>query len=161
MLHNSFLKKEDNMTNINNIQNIAQILDNQSKKVSRTGGQEFESLLDSAQKKIQSSEEASQTSELGEISAMDFDIQTVSEIVTDKTDKLLTNLERYTFQLDDANVSLKDIEPVLEGLNEDAASLLEETLSLGDDDQDLIDIATSTAIAAKTEYLKFQRGDYL
>jgi hypothetical protein len=92
---------------------------------------------------------------------MDFDIQTVSEIVTDKTEKLLTNLERYAFQLDDTNVSLKEIEPVLEGLNEDAAALLEETLSLGEDDQDLIDIATSTAISAKTEYLKFQRGDYL
>nr|WP_319494553.1 hypothetical protein [uncultured Desulfobacter sp.] len=150
------------MTNINNIQNISQILDGQSKKVSRTSGQEFEALLNSAQeKKIQAPEESSQTSELGEISAMDFDIQTVSEIVTDKTDKLLTSLERYAFQLDDTNVPLKEIEPIVEGLNEDAASLLEETLSLGEDDQDLIDIATSTAIAAKTEYLKFQRGDYL
>nr|WP_321402897.1 hypothetical protein [uncultured Desulfobacter sp.] len=149
------------MTNINNIQNISQILDGQSKKVSRTSGQEFESLLNSAQEKIQALEESSQTSELGEISAMNFDIQTVSEIVTDKTDKLLTSLERYAFQLDDTNVPLKEIEPILEGLNEDAASLLEETLSLGEDDQDLIDIATSTAIAAKTEYLKFQRGDYL
>ena len=149
------------MTNINNIQNISQILDSQSKKVSRTSGQEFESVLNSAQEKLEASGENSQTSELGEISAMDFDIQTVSEIVTDKTEKLLTNLERYAFQLDDTNVSLKEIEPVLEGLNEDAASLLEETLSLGEDDQDLIDIATSTAISAKTEYLKFQRGDYL
>jgi uncharacterized phage infection (PIP) family protein YhgE len=149
------------MTNINNIQNISQILDSQSKKISRTSGQEFESILNSAQDKIEASEEGSQTSELGEISAMEFDIQTVSEIVTDKTEKLLTNLERYAFQLDDTNVSLKEIEPVLEGLNEDAAALLEETLSLGEDDQDLIDIATSTAISAKTEYLKFQRGDYL
>jgi len=149
------------MTNINNIQNIAQILDSQSKKASRTSDQEFESLLNSAQKKTQASEEGSQTNELSEISAMDFDIQTVSEIVTEKTDKLLTNLEKYAFQLDDTNVSLKEIEPVLESLNEDAASLLEETLSLGEDDQDLMDIATNTAIAAKTEYLKFQRGDYL
>nr|WP_319395926.1 hypothetical protein [uncultured Desulfobacter sp.] len=149
------------MTNINNIQNISQILDSQSNKVSRTSGQEFESVLNSAQEKLEAPGENSQTSELGEISAMDFDIQTVSEIVTDKTEKLLTNLERYAFQLDDTNVSLKEIEPVLEGLNEDAASLLEETLSLGEDDQDLIDIATSTAISAKTEYLKFQRGDYL
>ena len=50
---------------------------------------------------------------------------------------------------------------MLEELNADAASLLEETLSLGEDDQNLIDIATSTAVTAKTEYLKFQRGDYL
>ncbi|MCG8552486.1 MAG: hypothetical protein MI799_18945, partial [Desulfobacterales bacterium] len=84
-----------------------------------------------------------------------------SDIVTDKTDKLLNSLESYASLLDNTNVPLKDIKSVLEGLNEDAASLLEETLSLGEDDQELIDIANSTAITAKTEYLKFQRGDYL
>jgi len=151
------------MTNINNIQSITQILDSQSTKVSKTSGQAqgFESLLNSALEKTQESENGIQTSELGEIPALNFDIQTVSSIVTDKTDKLLTNLERYASKLDDTNVSLKDIEPVLEELNADAASLLEETLSLGEDDQNLIDIATSTAVTAKTEYLKFQRGDYL
>ena len=151
------------MTNINNIQNIASIPDSQSGQVSRTGSrtQGFESLLNSALEKTQESEEGTQASELGEISALGFDIQTVSDVVTEKTDKLLSSLENYASQLDDAGVSLKQIEPVLEGLNEDAASLLEETLSLGEDDQELIDIATSTAITAKTEYMKFQRGDYL
>lgn len=151
------------MTNINNIQSITQIIDSQSTKVSKTSGQAqgFESLLNSALEKTQESEKGIQTSELGEISAPGFDIQTVSSIVTDKTDKLLTSLERYASKLDDTNISLKDIEPVLEELNADAASLLEETLSLGKDDQNLIDIATSTAVTAKTEYLKFQRGDYL
>lgn len=151
------------MTNINNIQSITQIIDSQSTKVSKTSGQAqgFESLLNSELEKTQESEKGIQTSELGEIPAPAFDIQTVSSIVTDKTDKLLTSLERYASKLDDTNVSLKDIEPVLEELNADAASLLEETLSLGKDDQNLIDIATSTAVTAKTEYLKFQRGDYL
>jgi len=151
------------MTNINNIQSITQIIDSQTTKESKSSGraQGFESLLNSALEKTQESEKSTQTSELGEISAMNFDIQTVSSIVTDKTDKLLTNLESYASKLDDTNVSLKDIEPVLEELNADAASLLEETLSLGEDDQNLIDIATSTAVTAKTEYLKFQRGDYL
>ncbi|MGM0655158.1 MAG: hypothetical protein ACQETR_07550 [Thermodesulfobacteriota bacterium] len=151
------------MTNINNIQSITQIIDSQTTKESKSSGQAqgFESLLNSALEKTQESEKGTQTSELGEISAMNFDIQTVSSIVTDKTDKLLTNLESYASKLDDTNVSLKDIEPVLEELNADAASLLEETLSLGEDDQNLIDIATSTAVTAKTEYLKFQRGDYL
>lgn len=151
------------MTNINNIQSITQIIDSQSTKVSKTSEQThgFESLLNSALEKTQDSEKGIQTSELGEISALDFDIQTVSSIVTDKTDKLLTSLELYASKLDDTNVSLKDIEPVLKELNADAASLLEETLSLGEDDQNLIDIATSTAVTAKTEYLKFQRGDYL
>lgn len=149
------------MTNINNIRNITQVLESQSTKASQKSGQGFESLLNSAQEKIQASEEETQISELGEIPAMAFDIQTVSEIVTDKTDKLLDNLERYASQLNNATVSLKDMEPMLAGLNEDAASLLEETMSLGEDDRELIDIATTTAITAKTEYLKFQRGDYL
>ncbi|WP_035238725.1 hypothetical protein [Desulfobacter vibrioformis] len=151
------------MTQINNIQGITQILDNQSTQVAKTHGQAqgFESLLNSALEKTQESEEGTQISELGEIPTLNFDIQTVSSIVTDKTDKLLNSLESYASQLDDASVSLKDIEPALEELNADAASLLEETLSLGEDDQDLIDIATSTAVTAKTEYLKFQRGDYL
>ena len=151
------------MTNINNIQSITQIIDSQTTKESKSSGQAqgFESLLNSALEKTQEYEKGIQNSELGEIAAMDFDIQTVSSIVTDKTDKLLSNLESYASKLDDTNVSLKDIEPVLEELNADAASLLEETLSLGEDDQNLIDIATSTAVTAKTEYLKFQRGDYL
>nr|WP_320191096.1 hypothetical protein [uncultured Desulfobacter sp.] len=149
------------MTNINNIQNITQTLDSQTQKASKSSGQGFEAVLNSAQEKIQASEGETEINELGEISAMGFDIQTVSDIVADKTDKLLSDIESYASQLDDTNVSLKDIKSVLEGLNEDAASLLEETLSLGEDDQELIDIATSTAITAKTEYLKFQRGDYL
>lgn len=150
------------MTNINNIQNIIQTLDSQPQKAaSQKSEQGFEAVLNSAQEKVQASEEETKINELGEISAMGFDIQTVSDIVTDKTDKLLNNLESYASQLDNTNVSLKDIKSVLEGLNEDAASLLEETLSLGEDDRELIDIATSTAITAKTEYLKFQRGDYL
>jgi uncharacterized phage infection (PIP) family protein YhgE len=156
-------KKEDNMTNINNIQSITQIIDSQTTKESKSSGQAqgFESLLNSALEKTQESEKGTQTSELGEISAMNFDIQTVSSIVTDKTDKLLTSLESYAYKLDDGNITLKEIEPMLEELNADAASLLEETLSLGEDDQSLIDIARSTAVTAKTEYLKFQRGDYL
>ncbi|NWH05762.1 hypothetical protein [Desulfobacter latus] len=151
------------MTNINNIQSISQILDSQSTKKSKSSGpaQGFESLLNSVLEKTQESEQGIQATELGEIPAMDFDIQTVSSIVTDKTDKLLTSLESYAYKLDDGNITLKEIEPMLEELNADAASLLEETLSLGEDDQSLIDIARSTAVTAKTEYLKFQRGDYL
>ncbi len=151
------------MTNINNIQGVTQILDSQSKQVSGTSGQGqgFESILNSALESTQSSDEAGEVSELGEITAPEFNLETSSSIVTNKTDKLLTMLENYASQLDDTSVSLKNIEPVLEEINADATSLLEETLSLGEDDQGLIDIATSTAVTAKTEYLKFQRGDYL
>ena len=151
------------MTNINNIQGITQISDSQPTQTSKTGGQGqgFESILSSALEKTQESDGTTQLSGLNEITAPELNLETVSSIVTDKTDKLLTMLETYASQLDDTSVSLKNIEPVLEEINADATSLLEEALSLGEDDQGLIDIATSTAVTAKTEYLKFQRGDYL
>lgn len=149
------------MTNINNIQSITQILDSQSTKVSQASGNGFESVLNSAQEKIQAPEEGAKINELDEISAPAFDIQTVSAVVTDKTDKLLTKLENYASQLDDAGIPLKDIKPILEKLDEEATSLSKEIPSLGEEDQELIDIANSTALTAKTEYLKFMRGDYL
>ncbi|MCG8552093.1 MAG: hypothetical protein MI799_16960, partial [Desulfobacterales bacterium] len=61
------------MTNINNIQNIIQALDNKTPKAPQGSGQGFEAALNSAQEKIQASEEETGINELGEISAMGFD----------------------------------------------------------------------------------------
>jgi hypothetical protein len=51
--------------------------------------------------------------------------------------------------------------PVLETIHQRADQLVEETRTLGSDHAGLRDIATQTAVAAQTEYIKFQRGDYL
>ena len=93
------------MTSINNIQGITPIPGTQSTQVSQSSKtQGFESLLNSALEKTQELEEGTQTGELSEIPALEFDIQTVSDIVTDKTDKLLTSLENYASQLHDTSV---------------------------------------------------------
>ncbi|MCG8684861.1 MAG: hypothetical protein MI892_08300 [Desulfobacterales bacterium] len=151
------------MTNINQIHDLTQALGGQPQQKSKTGekAQGFESVLNSALDKTESAEEGTQAMGLGEIAAPAFDLETPTAIVTGKTDKLLEMLDNYASQLENPEVTLRNIEPVLEEINADAASLLEDTRFLGEEDSQLKDIATQTVVAAQTEYLKFQRGDYL
>jgi hypothetical protein len=101
------------------------------------------------------------TSALGEIPSTGLRVQDQSAIVSGKTDTLLGLLDVYSNQLENPGVSLKSIAPILEQINQNADSLLKESTSLGTGNQELKDIATQTVIAARTEYVRFQRGDYL
>ena len=98
---------------------------------------------------------------LGEIPSPGLQLQEQSSIVSGKTDMLLGLLDAYSSKLEDPAVSLKNIAPVLEKINQNADSLLKESMSLDSEDQALKNIATQTVIAARTEYARFQRGDYL
>ncbi|MCK5837515.1 MAG: hypothetical protein KAH09_09640 [Desulfobacula sp.] len=99
---------------------------------------------------------------LGEITSKDLNILTSSDVVSGRTDKLLALLDSYASQLENPNISLKRIAPVLEKIKENAGSLLKETARLTDtDDAALKKIAARTIVTAQTEYLKFQRGDYV
>lgn len=101
------------------------------------------------------------SSTLEEIQSAYFDIQGQSSIVTGKTDKLLGLLDTFAAQLEDPEISLKTMAPVIEKLNENASNLLKETESLGQEESGLKEIATRTAVTARNEYIKFQRGDYI
>ncbi|MCK5695436.1 MAG: hypothetical protein KAH62_02345 [Desulfobacula sp.] len=70
-------------------------------------------------------------------------------------------LDSYSLKLEDPNVSLKNIATVLEEINETAGKLIKETERLTDADANLKNIATRTIVTAQTEYVKFQKGDYL
>ena len=70
-------------------------------------------------------------------------------------------LDAYSSKLIDPNIPLKNIAPVVEEINNNADSLLKETQNLTDSDINLKQIATQTIVTAQTEYLKFQRGDYI
>ncbi len=96
-----------------------------------------------------------------EIASTGLRIQNQSSIVSGKTDKLLGLLDAYSSKLENPKVSLKNIAPILEQINQNADSLLKESVFLGTGDTKLKEIATQTVIAAQTEYVKFQRGDYL
>ncbi len=70
-------------------------------------------------------------------------------------------LDSYSLKLENPNISLKNIAKVLEEIKENAGSLLKETERLTTADTNLKNIATQTIVTAQTEYIKFQRGDYL
>jgi hypothetical protein len=102
------------------------------------------------------------THALGEITSKELNILTSSDVVSGRTDKLLALLDSYASQLENPDISLKRIAPVLEKIKENAGSLLKEAARLTDsDDVSLKEIAARTIVTAQTEYLKFQRGDYV
>lgn len=151
------------MVNINQINELAQAMGNGAPAKQKQGDltDAFDSVLSSALEKTEAGEGETEAMGLEEISAPAFDLMPLSTTVTDKTDKLLDMLNSYAQQLENPQISLRNIEPVLEEINAEAGALLEDAKFLGEDDSSLKEIATQTAVTARTEYVKFQRGDYL
>ena len=151
------------MANVNQINETVQPLTGPVKNTTKASRGEgaFDALLNTALEASDDSEGTSQVSGLQELAAPRFDLQTPSDIVTGKTDQLLERMDDYAAQLGDPDISLKSIAPVLEQMNTEARDLIEETRYLAGQDDALKDIATRTAVAAQTEYVRFQRGDYL
>ncbi|WP_022664534.1 hypothetical protein [Desulfospira joergensenii] len=151
------------MVNINQINESAQTLGGAEKKPSKDQNTDaFKDALSKAIDKTEASEMGTTSSPaLEEIESAYVQIQGQSSIVTGETDKLLGLLDTLAAQLEDPGISLKSMAPVVEELNENASALLKETESLGQEESDLKEIATRTAVTAQNEYIKFQRGDYL
>ena len=163
------------MVDINPINELAQSLGRSTtgtSKNEKTGGfknaltqalgQEGKTSKTSQTDKTESSGmEATKAAVLGEIPSIGLRIQDQSSIVSGKTDMLLGLLDTYSNKLENPDISLKSIAPILEQINQNADSLLKESVSLGPGNQELKNIATQTVIAAQTEYLRFQRGDYV
>lgn len=151
------------MANINQINESAQSMGSKvqqkPKGPEKTGA--FDNLLNTALDKAEPAEGGPAVSSLGEISAPRFDLQTPASIVTGKTDALLGLMDTYVAQLGNPGVSLKSMAPVIEQMNHDADALMKEAKFLDTGETGLKEIATQTAVAARTEYVKFQRGDYL
>ncbi len=151
------------MTNINQISDTAQPLTAPNSKTSKSASTDaFGDALNKAFDKTQV-KEMMQTpaNALSEIASSGLNIIHSSDIVSGKTDKLLEMLDQYSLQLQDPTISLKNIAPVLEEIKSGAGALLKETQNLTAADDGLKKIATQTIVTAQTEYLKFQRGDYL
>ena len=151
------------MTNINPIHDNLPAFGTSNAKTLKTGETDsFGIALSKALDKTQETEtEGTPANALMEIGSKELNIVNTSDVVSGKTNALLEMLDSYASKLDNPSVSLKSIAPVLEEINTKAGSLLEETQLLTDADADLKKVATQTIVTAQTEYLKFQRGDYL
>lgn len=153
------------MVNIHQINELTQSLQGtQAKDTKPGGGEAFKNALEQAIEESEFSEMKTNApvSGLEEVTPTQVvQIQQPSEIVSGSTDKLLGMLDDYASQLENSGVSLKQLAPVLEQINEDAEKLLSQTQSLGNANAELKNIATQAAVTAQAEYVKFQRGDYL
>jgi len=151
------------MTNINSINETTPVLGGSNAKPLKSGETDsFGIALSKALDKKQEPEiEGTPANALMEIGSKELNILNTSDIVSGKTNTLLEMLDAYASKLDDPAVSLKNIAPVLEEINQKAGNLLKESQLLSNADSALKKIATQTAVTAQTEYLKFQRGDYL
>ncbi len=152
------------MVNIHHINDTTPPVKGPQDSTPKTGNKDaFTSALNRALDKTQPSEiQKDQPQGLGEITSVrTIQIPTQSDLVSGSTEKLLELLDTLSAQLQDPGVSLKHMAPVLETIHNRADQLVKETRSLGSDHAGLRDIANQTAVTAQTEYIKFQRGDYL
>lgn len=151
------------MVNINQINELTQSMGGKTQAKQKPGenSDAFGSVLNSALEKAETIEGETKVKGLEEISAPGFELASLSSIVTGKTDKLLDMLDTYAVQLENPEFSLRNIAPVLEEINSKADALLEDSQFLGKEDSTLKSIAIQAAVTARTEYEKFQRGDYL
>jgi hypothetical protein len=79
--------------------------------------------------------------------------------VAARTDHLLRQLDDYSRDLEDPRRSLKEMEPLIHAIRDDAQQLLD-AASKAEKDPGLKEIATRVAMTANVEYMKFNRGDY-
>lgn len=77
----------------------------------------------------------------------------------DKTNFLIDKLDNYSKDLENPEKTLKEIEPLIASIKDDAQNLILEATD--SPDESLNKIATETAIKANTEFIKFNRGDYI
>jgi hypothetical protein len=147
------------MTDINQVVGPYQSFEVATKISKETKTDAFENALSSALDETEAPMKVAPTNALREIASKNLNILNPSDIVSGKTDKLLGMLDAYSSKLENPNVSLKNIAPVLEEIKSNAGSLLKETMNLTADEE-LKKIATQAIVAAQSEYVKFQRGDY-
>ncbi|MBU0991142.1 MAG: hypothetical protein KJ737_01505 [Proteobacteria bacterium] len=131
--------------------------------VKKTDTQEFQKALDAALEGKKSSDSIQgPANSLGEIAPTTLHaIEPSTESIFDRTNFLLDKLDIYTKDLENPEKTLKDIEPLIVSIQEEALKLLETTNETGSKDQKLKDIVNQTAIKANTEFIKFTRGDYI
>ncbi|MBF0230684.1 MAG: hypothetical protein HQK63_14045 [Desulfamplus sp.] len=100
---------------------------------------------------------------LSKISSInDININNPIAKVESRAEELIDKLNLYTSELENPKFSLKDIDSLMNEINQSAGSLLKDAEDLGGNtDKELMDIVRECTIVAQSEYIKLYRGDYL
>jgi methyl-accepting chemotaxis protein len=127
--------------------------------------EEFQDSLDMAlTRKTGGATEGEQTSPLSEPQSIHINqafAPATAEDVIGQTDDLLELLESYANGLENPKATMKDLASLVDQIKDGADKLMASAKESPSEANDLKEIATQTALTAATEYIKFQRGDYV
>ncbi len=123
----------------------------------------FKKTLENAVAKKEVSEtQKIDTAPLEEVrSPIPTNVETPSIHITRKASELLDKLDAYAKILGGTDKTLKEIEPFILEIKENATTLIKQADESSEKDPELKRIAKACAVAANVEFLKFQRGDYI
>lgn len=155
------------MSKINNIPDyISTIRQKNTSTIIQTGGDTFSKTL----KDIMSPASGTQTTEtqaaLVQASAMNpsfmriTDTSAITEVMN-KTDLLLSRLDDYAKLLEDPSNTLKDMEPVIDSIKNEADALNADAEKKLPEGSGIKNLVREFTIAANAEYIRFKRGDYI
>ena len=87
-------------------------------------------------------------------------VDEVQKTATEKLNKFLEMLGDYSDKLNDENNTLKELEPIINTIKEDAEALNNIASAMPENNR-LKDIITESVMFANQEHFRFNRGDYL
>ncbi len=156
---------EVKMTKISGVpEELSSIQQQNKKKAQTTTDGLFKATFDKALSNATTAKVSGQNSSLpplGGVSAVNYTSLESTETTLDgKTYSLLDKLDQYSQKLGNPEISLKEIEPLISKIKEDATELSLE-ISKSDKNPELKRLASEGALSANTEYIKFMRGDYV
>ncbi|MBW1695818.1 MAG: hypothetical protein JRH18_14535 [Deltaproteobacteria bacterium] len=145
------MKKVTDITNVPPVKGLRKIQPAKSNAF-------HEKLAEAQSKHLIDQSPQPRTESLGEIQAPSFTrIEQSSGSVVNKTHELLDLLSHYTRDIESPNKTLKDIEPLIISMQQQASQLVKAATETS---PELRKIAQEVAVAANVEYIKFYRGDY-
>lgn len=81
--------------------------------------------------------------------------------VMNQTDILLSRLDNYAQLLEDPSKTLKDMEPLIDSIKNDADALNADAEKKLPEGSGIKNLVREFTIAANAEYMRFKRGDYI
>lgn len=124
---------------------------------------DFKNILkESVENSTKNPPEIQPTTLLDPVSAIRFNPLSTQDknITVERVENLLNLLENYRQQLENPNVTLRTLEPVMNTIAKEKDQLSAVLGSMPNEDR-LKDILNQTLITASLEVIKFNRGDYI
>ncbi len=155
------------MSKINNIPDyISTIRQKNTANSIQTGGDAFSKTLKDIMSPASGTQATETQTAMVQASAMNpsfmriTDTSAITEVMN-KTDLLLSRLDDYAKLLEDPSNTLKDMEPVIDSIKNEADALNADAEKKLPEGSGIKNLVREFTIAANAEYIRFKRGDYV